>query len=334
VQTPLSKGRDSVASKSGTSATEETADGGKGGSPRGGKVKNPGSKGGPQKRSKLKSEAKKATLGGATQPQKRSAGQKSADTVQKPAGIAQKPADIVYRPSGAAATIQLLPATPVHASAAEHCSKAIEEQYSTENTPPNAEKQRAVQADFKEGSKSKGGRRKASKSTEAASTQTVLRSNSSSLSGRVSSAGDQPDRSAPGSALLDSAQLNGHAQESVAVDTAHLSRSALQAGSADAASMTEEAVSAEPVTQTNTPELTPHKASLKEWSTDDQPSNNWPAPIRLGAFSRRLGTAAPVPSRLHPMESLLPMAGPQQHSVKVQSSSCFLSDPGQDVLLT
>jgi len=320
VQTPLTKGQDSVASKSGTSAKEETTDGGKGGSPSGGKVKNPGSKGGAQKRSKLKPEAKKATQGGTTQPQKRSAGQKSADTVRKPAGIAQKPADIVYKPSDVAATVQLSPATPVHASAAEQFSKAVEEQYSTENTPPNAEKQRAVQADFKEGSKSKGGRRQASKSTEAASAQTVLRSNSSSLSGRVSSAGDQPDRSAPGSALLDSAQLDGNAQEMVAVDTDHLSKSALQAGSADAASVIEEAVSAEPVTQTNTPELTPHKASLKEWDTDDQPYDNWPAPIMLGASTPRLGTANPAPSRPPPMESLLPMAGPQQPSVKVQSS--------------
>ena len=333
---PLTKGQDSVASKSGTSANEEMTDGGKEGYPSVGKVKNPGSKGGAQKRSKLKPEAKKATQGGATQPQKRSTGQNTADTVQKPAGIAQKPANILYKPIDVAATIQLSPVTPVHASAAEHVSKAIKEQYSTDNTPPKVEKQRAAQADFKEGSKSKSGKRKASKSTEAASAQTVPRSNSSSLSGRVSSAGDQPDRSVPGSALLESAQLNRHAQDSVAVNTTHLSRSALQAGSADAASMTEEAVSAEPVTQTNTPELTPHKASLKEeWDTDDQPSNSWPAPIRLGASSPRLGTAAPAPSRPPPMESLLPMASPQQHSVKVQSSStCFLGDPGQDTLLT
>ncbi len=310
-------------------------DGGKAGCPSGGKVKSPGSKGGAQKRSKLKPEAKKATQGGATRPQKRSAGQKSADTVQKPVSIAQKPADIVYKPSNVAATIQLSPAMPVHASAAEHFSKAIEEQYSTENTPPKAEKQRAVQAAFKEGSKSKSGKRKASKSTEAARAQTVPILNCSSLSGRVSSAGDQPDRNAPVSALHNSAQLNRHTQDSVAVDTAHLTRSALQAGSADAASTTEEAVSAEPVTQTNTPELTPHKASLKEWDTDDQLSNNRPAPIRLGASSLRLGTANFVPSRPPPMESLLHMAGPEQHSVKVQSSStCFLGDPGQDAVLT
>ena len=208
---------------------------------------------------------------------------------KRPAG--QKIVDIVCQPSDAAATIQLSPgAGPLHTVDSEH-SRQAPKHHAVEKASRETEGEKA--AEHREGStNAKAARRKASKAPEPASLQQVGRSSSSStLSGGASAPGAPPDKNAE--------------------------ETASQSG-------TEEAAQSEPRTQAATPELTPHKPGQ-----DAEPRASRPGPIRLSGYPvRKQGMMDSLQSRPPPLECLLPVAGPEQHHVKVCSA---LLGPSTDV---
>lgn len=209
----------------------------------------------------------------------------TAQQQMRPAG--QKSVDIVCQPSDAAATIQLSPGTRPLLTIDSERSRQAPEHHAIEKASRDREGEKAVE--HREGStKANAARRKVSKVPEPASLQQVPRSSSSStLSGRVSAPGALPDRSAE--------------------------ETASQSG-------TEEGARSEPRTQAATPELTPSKAGL-----DAEPCASRPGLIRLsGSPVRGQGRTDLLPSKAPPLECLLPMAGPEQHHVKV---CCALSLP-------
>ncbi len=241
--------------------------------------------------------AKAKNAGGKAGAQKRSKqkqepkkpAQSAAAQPQKPRPAGQKSVDITCQPSDAAATIQLSPgAAPLQPLDSEH-NRQASKGHAIEKAQQNAEGQKA--AERKEGSaKNKAAKRKAPKGPEPASIQQSSRSSSSSLSGRVSPPGPLSDRIAEDTIV----------QDRVAEETAS------QSG-------TKEAARSEPITQTATPVLTPNKPGLNA-----EPCASQPGLIRLSNSPMRgQGRADFIHSKPPPLESLMPMAGPEQHHVKV-----------------
>ena len=279
------KDQESEGGSSVTPAKENAAESTKGGtSPTAAKAKNTGGKASAQKRSKQKPEARKAAQGATAQPQK-----------PRPAG--QKSVDITCQPSDAAATIQLSPgAAPLQPLDSEH-NRQASKGHAIEKAAQNTEGQKA--AERKEGSaKSKASKRKASnKAPEPASVPPLPTLSSSGVSGRASPPGPPSDRMPE----------DRVAQDRIAEETAS------QSG-------TEEAARSEPITQTATPVLTPSKPGM-----DAEPLASQPGLIRLGNSPMRgQGRADFIHSKPPPLESLMPMAGPEQHHVKV---CCYLLGP-------
>ena len=212
---------------------------------------------------------------------------------QRPAG--PKPIDITCQPSDAAATIQLSPgAAPLQPLDSQH-NRQASKSHAVEKATQNTEGQKA--AERKEGSaKSKAAKRKAPKAPEPARVPQLTRLSSSSLSDRVSPLGPPSDRIVEDSI----------AQDRLAQETAS------QSG-------TEEAARSEPITQTATPVLTPSKPGMEA-----EPCASQPGLIRLGNSPMRAqGRADFITSKPPPLESLMPMAGPEQHHVKVCCALIF-----------
>ena len=215
---------------------------------------------------------------GKQKPEAQRAAQSAAAPPQK-CDAGQKPAGVAEQPGDATATIQLSPhAASLHVSASQRDQKGPE-QPSTETTRPSTEMVRV--AEQREGAaKAKAAKRKASKAPEATSLQQLTKTRSSNLSGRASPVWEAFDR---------------NAEETTAP------------------SGVEGAARPEPVTQSATPELTPVQPGV-----DALPCTGGPSPIRLSNSPvRGHSRAAQGNSRPPPLESLMPMAGPQRHSVKV-----------------
>ncbi len=224
---------------------------------------------------------------GAQKRGKQKPAQGAAAQPQKPRPAGQKSVDITCQPSDAAATIQLSPAAaPLQPLDSEQNRQAVKG-HAVEKAPQNAEGQKA--AERKEGpAKTKAAKRKASKAPEPVAVPQLTRLSSSSLSGRVSPPGPPSDRNAEDRIVEETASQSG----------------------------AEEAARSEPITQTATPVLTPNKPGM-----DAEPCASQPGLIRLSNSPLRgQGRADFIHSKPPPLESLMPMAGPEQHHVKVCDS--------------